>query len=231
LDSIADVLANALLADVQPLCHFECQQGELVKLKPLADTTIGIAQDEAFSFIYPANIDCLTALGAQLHYFSPLHDRIIPQVDSLWFPGGYPELYIAQLSQNQSMKQSIMQHHKQGKKIYAECGGMMYLSNKLEGLDGALGEMVGVLAGSVAMTQKSGCQGMQASPLPEGVLRGHAHHRSTLSIDVDPIAFGQRTRSDAPGEAIYRVGGLTASYLHSYFPSNPEAVAALFSKC
>ena len=73
-----------------------------------------------------------------------------------------------------------------------------------------------------------GCQGMQTALLPEGKVRAHAHHRSRTDNTPDPIAYGQRQRHPAPGEAIYRQQGLTATYLHLFFPSNPAAVAALF---
>ena len=78
------------------------------------------------------------------------------------------------------------------------------------------------------MNGKRGCQGMQSAVLPEGKIRGHSHHRSRSSDTPEPIAYGQRANHPAPGEAIYREGSLTASYLHLFFPSNPEAVAALF---
>ena len=69
---------------------------------------------------------------------------------------------------------------------------------------------------------------MQTAPLPEGEVRAHAHHRSRSEQTPEPIAFGRRQRHPAPGEAIYRVGNLTATYLHLFFPSNPEAIAQLF---
>ena len=71
---------------------------------------------------------------------------------------------------------------------------------------------------------------MQAAMLPEGEVRAHAHHRSRSQNTPAPIAHGQRQRHPAPGEAIYRQQGLTASYLHLFFPSNPQAVAQLFTK-
>jgi cobyrinic acid a,c-diamide synthase len=69
---------------------------------------------------------------------------------------------------------------------------------------------------------------MQTAPLPEGEVRAHAHHRSRSEQTPEPIAFGRRQRHPAPGEAIYRDGNLTATYLHLFFPSNPQAVAQLF---
>jgi cobyrinic acid a,c-diamide synthase len=87
--------------------------------------------------------------------------------------------------------------------------------------------MLGLLQGVGAMRGKRGCQGMQTADLPEGLVRAHAHHRSRSEATPAPIAHGIRQRHSAPGEAIYRQGSLTASYLHLFFPSNPAAVAAL----
>jgi cobyrinic acid a,c-diamide synthase len=78
------------------------------------------------------------------------------------------------------------------------------------------------------MRGKRGCQGMQTASLPEGDIRGHAHHRSRSTVIQDPIAYGRRQRHSAPGEAIYRDKSLTATYLHLFFPSNPEAIIKLF---
>ena len=70
---------------------------------------------------------------------------------------------------------------------------------------------------------------MQTVPLPEGLVRAHAHHKSRSSGTPEPFAHGIRQRSTYPGEAVYRYGSLTATYLHMFFPSNPGAIAQLFS--
>ena len=195
--------------------------------KLLAGTKIGIARDAAFSFIYSANTRLLEAMGAELSYFSPLHD---PAVDSLWFAGGYPELHAKKLAENSSMLEDIRNFNAHNKPILAECGGFLYCLENLTDLDDITYKMTGILAGQGAMRGKRGCQGMQAAMLPEGEVRAHAHHRSRSQNTPEPIAHGQRQRHPAPGEAIYRQQGLTASYLHLFFPSNPQAVAQLFTK-
>jgi cobyrinic acid a,c-diamide synthase len=81
---------------------------------------IAIARDAAFSFIYPANIDLLRAMGARVLFFSPLQDRELPEADSLYLPGGYPELYLEALGNNLLMKQAIRAHAEAGKPILAE---------------------------------------------------------------------------------------------------------------
>ena len=196
----------------------------------LSSCLIAIAKDEAFSFIYAENIRLLEALGASITYFSPLRDTELPDVDVLWLPGGYPELHKEQLQNNQTMHQAIQQHYQAGKKILAECGGMLYIQKTLTGIEGDTMTMVGLIQGDGHMRTRSGCQGMQSALLPEGEVRAHAHHHSRSENTLEPIAFGKRATHPAPGEAIYRSKGLTASYLHLFFPSNIEAIVRLFSK-
>ena len=196
--------------------------------RPLAGKHIAIAKDAAFSFIYAANLRQLEELGATYEFFSPMHDQQIPNASALWLPGGYPELHAKMLSQNHGMYDSIRQFHLSGKPILAECGGFLYCLETLTDLEDTTHPMVGMIKGQGAMRGKRGCQGMQTACLPEGEVRAHAHHRSRNANTPAPIAHGKRQRHPAPGEAIYRVGSLTASYLHLFFPSNPAAIAKLF---
>jgi cobyrinic acid a,c-diamide synthase len=196
--------------------------------KLLKGVKIGIAKDEAFTFIYEANIRLLEAMGAELIYFSPLHDQSLAQVDALWLPGGYPELHAEGLAKNTNMQKQIKQFFSQDKPVLAECGGFLYCLQTLTDLDGQQYPMADLLTGHGAMRGRSGCQGMQSAPLPEGEVRAHAHHRSRSENTPVPITHGVRQRHPAPGEAIYRERQLTASYLHLFFPSNATAVAQLF---
>ena len=196
----------------------------------LAGKTIAIAKDTAFSFIYDANLRLLTDLGASYVFFSPMYDDVMPEADALWLPGGYPELHVDKLTSNLSMLQSIRDFAQTDSAILAECGGFLYCLESLADLQDNSFTMLGLLQGKGQMRERGGCQGMQTAPLPEGDIRGHSHHRS-LSFDTpEPIAIGRRPKHPAPGEAIYRVGNITASYLHLFFPSNPQAIAALFKE-
>ncbi|MCP5163377.1 MAG: cobyrinate a,c-diamide synthase [Hahellaceae bacterium] len=196
--------------------------------KELAGLTIGIARDTAFSFIYEANMQLLRDMGAQLVFFSPLTDRDLPSADALWLPGGYPELHARALSENVSLQQQIKAFFESDRPILAECGGFLYCLESLTDLEGQTFMMTGIMSGQGAMRGKRGCQGMQTAPLPEGPVKAHAHHRSRSDGTPEPIAFGQRQRHPAPGEAIYRVRHLTATYLHLFFPSNPDAITRIF---
>ena len=197
--------------------------------QPLAGKTIAIAKDAAFSFIYDSNLRLLQQLGAQYCFFSPLTDSELPAADGLWLAGGYPELHAKALSANTAMVRSIQAFYQAEKPILAECGGFLYCLDTLTDLEENTYPMLGLLKGEGAMRGKRGCQGMQTAPLPEGDIRGHAHHRSLSANTPEPIAYGRRQRHPAPGESIFRSKGLTASYLHLFFGSNPSAVAALFN--
>lgn len=195
----------------------------------LAGKTVAIARDAAFMFLYPANIDMLRALGATLTFFSPLANEPVPaQADAVYLPGGYPELHAEQLSQATAWQASIRAAHAAGTPIVAECGGMMALADTLADQAGAVWKMAGLLPGAVAMQPRLAGLGSQGLPTPQGVLRGHTFHYSKLETKVEPAAYTVKHPSAIQGEAWYRVGSLTASYFHAYFPSNPAAVAALF---
>lgn len=189
---------------------------------------IGVARDAAFSFAYAANEQLLQVMGAELTYFSPIADAGLPEVDALWLPGGYPELHAGELAANDTMRAALHEFHNAGGPMLAECGGMLYLQNSLTLLDGETHRMMGLLPGDGRMRDRGGCQGMQTAPLPEGDIRAHAHHRTATDNGAPPIAHGRRQRHPAPGEAIVRDRRLTATYLHLFFASNPEATAALF---
>jgi len=189
---------------------------------------IAVARDSAFAFIYKANLELLKEMGAELYYFSPLEDNTLPDVDSLYLPGGYPELYLETLGNNTSMHESIKLHQQQGKPIVAECGGMLYLLETLTDKEGQSQKMVGLLDGHAKMQQRLANLGMHSVELPEGEIHGHTFHHSTLDTTLTPIATSKSSRKRGKGEAIYRQDRLHASYMHMYFPSNPEASARLF---
>lgn len=195
----------------------------------LAGRTIAIARDPSFVFVYPANIDLLEQLGARTTYFAPLSDEPVPDdADAVYLPGGYPELHAARLQDAQRWRDSIRTAHARGVPIVAECGGMMALADGLTDGEGRRYEMAGLLAGEVRMQKRLGGLGMHAMPTPQGELRGHTFHYSLLDSAVAPEAHTVKQRTGTQGEAVYRVGSLFASYFHGYFPSNPQAVAALF---
>ncbi len=190
---------------------------------------IAVARDAAFAFLYAANLDLLCAMGAELVFFSVLHDKDLPAADALYLPGGYPELHLQKLHENISMQNAIRFHHASEKPIFAECGGMLYLLQSLAGLDGQPVAMAGLLSGRAVMQKRLTALSLQSVTLPEGEMRGHTFHYSHLETQMTPLARGQSPKGGGvDGEAVYRLGRLTASYIHLYFPSNPVAAAKLF---
>ncbi|MGP4843133.1 cobyrinate a,c-diamide synthase [Marinobacter sp. 1Y8] len=226
------LLASGLMEKLEqlaPVAFYAPEPSDTPSFPPLlAGVTVGVARDEAFSFIYQANVDALESLGGSVTYFSPIHDSALPDCDALWFPGGYPELYGARLAGNQAIREAIQTFFSHDKPILAECGGLLYCLETLTDYDEARYEMLGLLPGHGSMRGRRGCQGMQTARFPEGDVRAHAHHRSVSEGTPEPVAFGQRQRHPAPGESIFREKRLSASYLHLFFPNNPAAVAKLF---
>ncbi len=194
----------------------------------LKGVRVAVANDAAFSFLYRANLDTLRALGAELHFFSPLADSAPPEADALYLPGGYPELHLDRLESNEAMKIAIRAHHAAGKPIVAECGGMLYLLESLTDVQSRCAKMAGLLPGHAVMQKRLAALALQGVCLPEGALRGHTFHHSRFETPLAPIARGVCPNGGKTAEAVYRAGWLTASYTHFYFPSNPQAVAGLF---
>ena len=224
-----DRLAEALVMSEHPMpatVAFPTAESE-TQPRLLQNTHIAIARDHAFAFIYRANLDLLADMGATLEFFSPLADKALPAADAYYFPGGYPELHLDTLSRNTGLRDDLLAAQAAGKPVLAECGGMMAMFEAITDAEGRRVTMWGLLPGEVTMQKRLGGLGLQAAELPEGLLRGHTFHYSKTETALPPLGKAIK-QSGSEGEAIYRVGRLTASYLHAYWPSNPEAAARLF---
>ncbi len=154
----------------------------------LAGRTIAIARDAAFSFIYPANLDLLTAMGASLVFFSPLAGDALPACDAVWLPGGYPELHAETLSMQSALRDALAAHVAAGKPVWAECGGMMSLFDTLVAADGVAHPMWGLLPGRVTMQKRLSGLGPQQLQLNGHALRGHTFHYSSCETPMAPAA-------------------------------------------
>lgn len=235
LDALANHFKGTPLAALPPAVAFDFSASILTHRhdeKPLAGTCIAVARDQAFAFIYPANIRLLESLGARLVYFSPLTDNTLPRVDSVFLPGGYPELHLEALSANHSMRASIENFATDGGRIYAECGGMLYLLESLQDKAGHTAAMLGLLPGRAMMQNKLVSLGMQSAALPGGEWRGHTFHHSSLQMQLPVYSRGRRQRKNKAGyqgEAVYRHQSIIASYIHAYFPSDPGLAVRVFS--
>ena len=111
--------------------------------------------------------------------------------------------------------------------MLAECGGMLYLLESLTAADGESAELAAVLPGTARLQRRLANLGLHAVTLPEGELRAHTFHHSITETTQEPVAFSSGKRGNP--EPVYRWHRVTASYLHFYFPSNPEAIARLFT--
>lgn len=226
LERAADAIAAAWPLEDIAAVDFAAQRS-ISPPRLLQGVRIAAARDAAFSFIYPANIALLESLGATVSYFSPLRDASLPGADAIYLPGGYPELHAGPLAANTALHQGLRAHAAAGKPLVAECGGMMFLFEHLTDLHGRRHAMAGVLPGETVMQGSLQSLALQSAQLREGELRGHSFHHSRLITSLAPVAYG-RTQRETQGEAVFRQGAVTASYIHFYWPSNPHAAAQLF---
>jgi cobyrinic acid a,c-diamide synthase len=202
---------------------------------------IGVARDAAFQFYYAENLELLQGAGAELVWWSPLTDADVPDVDGLYFGGGYPELHAGALAENSSVRKAVRRFAEAGRPIYAECGGLMFLAESLEDLEGRVHPMVGVLPAAVRMRPHGLTIGyaevtLQADgPLGAAgtVVRGQEFHASTLGPVPAAIRRVYRVRAPGGGERAegFVVGRTLMSYLHLHFASNPAVATAFVDAC
>ena len=208
----------------------------------LGAARIGIAWDEAFHFYYEDNLARLEDLGAELVRFSPVHDATLPEVDGLYFGGGYPELAAPELAGNAGMIAAIRQFADQGGPIYAECGGLMYLLEAIRTVDSTRHPMVGLIAGEAIVRDKLQALGYvevtttAATILgPAGLrFRGHQFRYSELAaVPADPDCRYElrRRRDGATSREGHATRNVLASYVHAHWASNPAAAAGFVRAC
>jgi cobyrinic acid a,c-diamide synthase len=226
LNSACEVIASTWLSQLPPATVF--YPATLERCEPLLlGKKIAVARDKAFSFIYPANLQLLEEMGATLSFFSPLEDERFESCDCVYLPGGYPELYLDWLSNSRRVVSALNDHIENGGRIYAECGGMLYLLDSLSNLVGAEFSMAGLMPGKGIMRKRLSALGHQYLEGEQGEIRGHTFHYSELSTELEAAEHARAKFDNRRGEAVYHHGNITASYLHLYFPSNPKATIAL----
>jgi cobyrinic acid a,c-diamide synthase len=214
-------------------------RGAVVTARARKAMRIGVARDEAFSFYYHDNFHLLQRLGAELVFFSPLRDTGLPSgIDGLVLGGGWPELHADDLAANRSMLRSIRLAAGSGRPIYAECGGLVYLTEELI-VGNRARPMVGLLPARAAMTSKRQGLGYRRAALardtvlgPKGtVVRGHEFHWSTVTPNdrTDGFADGY-LYSDGRREG-FASDNLLASYLHINLMGRPELAENFLAAC
>ena len=205
---------------------------------------IGVAYDEAFHFYYEDNLNRLCSLGAEIVNFSPIRDRELPEVDGLYFGGGYPEAFARELASNAAMLAAVRRFAVSSGLIYAECGGLMYLTDAIRTLDGARWPLAAIIPGVAVMSEKLQAIGyVEIETRTDSILgpaqtsfRGHQFRHSTLEgadrgNRIDHIYNVAPRWGGAPFAEGYRVGNVLASYVHAHWASNPAVAKALIDAC
>ena len=196
---------------------------------------IGIAKDNAFSFYYNDNIEFLENLGAEIKYFSPLKDEKIPDdVDMLYFGGGYPENYAAELENNISMINSIRDFYNKNGVIYGECGGFIYLSKKLITLDGREHNFVNLTENIIEMKNRLdiGRFGYINIRYRENLCgKGHEFHYSRIKEEgKEKKEFKIEKPNGRKWECGYSSKNLLCGYPHIHFFKSSDIIFDLLNR-
>lgn len=245
MDAIWDTLADSLekhidldrllvLSDVQPAPN-ACAPA-LPAPESGRGLTLALADDEAFHFYYPDNLQLLEQLGINIVRFSPLRDAALPACQMVYIGGGYPELHGETLAKNSSMRQSLRDAHQRGVAIYAECGGLMYLGTTLKDQSGNTHAMTGIFPGESRMEGRLKRFGYcQATAMHDTLLaaegetlRGHEFHYSDFHTDFPPVFQFEKQRDGVTQQRWlggYQMGNTLASYLHLHFYQHPEMLS------
>lgn len=198
---------------------------------------VGVAYDPAFCFYYSENLELLRAAGAELIYFSPLQDHALPDVDLLYLGGGYPEVHARKLADNVAMRRAIGAFAAGGGAIYAECGGLMYLTQSILDGGGRSHEMVGVFPATAVMRPSGLTIGYRTVELTRPCLlgengltaKGHEFHYSSLTATgaLDYACRVTNAQGDVKGADGLVSGNILALYTHLHFASEPRMAETL----
>ncbi len=223
-------------------------RGAMQRTHRQAGIRLGVARDEAFHFYYQDLFDELQERGCVCEWFSPLRDSCLPEgLDAVYLGGGYPEEFAARLSANHAMMESIRRFSEFGHPVYAECGGLMYLSRAITTRDGLRHPLLGILPAETRMLDRRKRLGYVEVTLQEDALwgtagermRGHEFHYSELLSDPAVhsnwcAAYLSKPRNGARQalEGYYwRPGRILASYVHLHPASHPTALEHFLNLC
>lgn len=231
MDALIQIAASA--PPLEPVCGPGLPKTE-------GPVKIAIARDEAFSFYYAENIELLGRMGAEPVFFSPLRDEALPQeADGLILWGGYPENYAGLLSENLSMRRAVRDACRMGMPCLAECGGFLYLQQTLEGMDGGVYEMAGVLSGKGFRTERlcrfgyieAWQQDRDADVLLGGDCRLRGHEFHYWDCTENGTSFAARRFEQEPYACMVHTKTLAAGFPHFYYYSNPQAIHRFLRAC
>jgi cobyrinic acid a,c-diamide synthase len=201
-----------------PFCEEKEFEGNYDMQQSSLKYKIAVAHDDAFNFTYFENIKALENLGDVI-YFSPLKDAVMPEANMLYLAGGYPELYLKDLTANTSMRKSILDFCSNDGKVIAECGGMMYLGNQITNADGIGYPMAGFLPIETSMEQAKLSLGYREVHLNGKTIKGHEFHYSTAIEKENLSRVGEvfNAKGVKVTTPIYRLKNVMASYIHFYW--------------
>lgn len=229
MDGILEIAAQAETLQTREMADIKC--------KFPAGYRIGVARDAAFSFYYRENLRMLEDMGATLVFFSPLADVHVPEVDALIFGGGYPELYVKQLYENQSMRVSVRQVLEAGMPCHAECGGFLYLGKSLADAEGNVYEMVGFLDGAGFRTERLQRFGyVELAPQEADafavntILRGHEFHYWDSTDCGDACLAWKPLSKQKTYPCMVKKKGTFAGFPHLYYAGAEDFFYHLFAE-
>jgi len=207
------------------------------------DTLIAVASDKAFCFYYPDNLQLIEAAGAKLKRFSPMTDQNLPAgTKGIYLGGGYPELFAKQLSRNRTMRAAIRHFVEAGGPVYAECGGLMYLTEALTDCAGRRHPMVGAYPFKTRMLPRLKALGYREVTIAkqtfiktQAKIKGHEFHYSELCDFVPSKTIPAAYSMEGPGKTRisegYHYKNCLGSYVHLHFGSNPEFARGFVATC
>lgn len=198
---------------------------------------IGVALDKAFNFYYRDNFDMLREAGAELVFFSPLEHEQLPEgIDGLYLGGGYPEVHAAALAANLTMAAEVKHAVEDGMAVYAECGGLMYLSDAVVDFEGNRHRMSGALPISCKMKSRATLGYRVAVVAADSIiaeqgslLRGHEFHYSEITESANELERAYEVGVTEHEGFIYN--NTLASYIHLHFAGYPRVVERFVASC
>lgn len=201
------------------------------EIRNITNVKLAIAYDKAFNFYYQDNLDLLEEMGVELVKFSPLEDKQLPECDGIYIGGGFPEVFASELSMNKGILENIKQKSLEGMPIYAECGGLMYLGERVEDMNANSYKMTGIFRGTSKMQSKlqrfgycSGKSNMQTTISDKDqIVKGHEFHYSVFESEMDNAydMFKEMSNGDIKRwGGGYCTGNTLGTYLHTHFCSD-----------
>lgn len=246
MDYIAQVIEENInldllleIAETGPVAYDETRR---MNVKDITDLRLALAFDKAFNFYYKDSLELLEEMGVKLVEFSPLKDKKLPEnIQGIFLGGGFPEVFAKQLSENKEMLEQIKSLADDGIPLYAECGGLMYLGESLQDLEGNELKMTGIFDGKSQMGKKlqrfGYCQGTAEddSVISEkgSMVRGHEFHYSDFESDEEAIYQMNKNLTDGTVKSWrggYKKNNVLGTYLHTHFAGDYNLALHFISK-